>query len=150
MSAAYLNKITLTFLGTLVGISGSAEHIKRLSNRGENAWERYGAPVLLCIRGSMEHYMQVDYLLGSDGADLMKYREAYLTECNMVAVAVRLIPRLTNARLTIGRRPLPPRAASVGCSSTPSTPSRGLAGPLSSSPLLPASSPSTQPAANNA
>ncbi len=83
-------KVTATFLATVIGISGSPEDIITLHKRGRNGWERYGAPALLALRGSVEHYMQVDYLLGAGNEDLIGYKEAYLMECNMIAVAVRL------------------------------------------------------------
>ena len=83
-------KVTATFLATIVGISGSPEDILALHKRGRNGWERFGAPALLALRGAVEHYMQVDYLLGASNEDLIGYKEAYLMECNMIAVAVRL------------------------------------------------------------
>lgn len=84
----YLLKVTGAFSTTIFGPSTNLSDILRISRSGKTRWQRHGAPGVLALRGAVEHYLQIEDLLTRDDGYLMAYKESYVQECNMIAVAV--------------------------------------------------------------
>jgi hypothetical protein len=84
----YLLKVAGAFSTTILGPSTNFSDILRISRSGTTRWQRHGAPVVLALRGAVEQYLQIEDLLNRDDGYLMAYKESYVQECNMVAVAV--------------------------------------------------------------
>jgi hypothetical protein len=84
----YLLKLAGAFCTTILGPSTNVSDILSISRSGTTTWQKMGAPFILALRGAVEQYLQIEDLLTRDDEYLMAYKEAYVCECNMVAVAV--------------------------------------------------------------
>jgi len=84
----YFLKVVGAFSSTIFGPSTNISDILLISRSGSTPWQRHGAPYLLALRGAVEQYLQIQDLLTRDDEYLMAYKESYVQECNMVAVAV--------------------------------------------------------------
>lgn len=84
----YTLKVAGAVCSTILGPSMNFPDILRISKSGTTRWQRLGAPIILALRGAVEHYLQVEDLLARDDEYLMAYKESYIYECNMIAVAV--------------------------------------------------------------
>lgn len=85
----YVLKVAGAFASTIFGPSTNFVDIMRISRRGTAPWQKYGAPAVLALRGAVEQYLQIEDLLTRDDGYLMAYKDSYVQECNMIAVAVR-------------------------------------------------------------
>ena len=84
----YLLKLVGAFSTTILGPSTNVLDILSISRSGTTKWQRWGAPFILALRGAVEQYLQVEDLLTRDDEYLMAYKDSYVYECNMIAVAV--------------------------------------------------------------
>jgi hypothetical protein len=84
----YLLKLVGAFSTTILGPSTNVLDILSISRAGTTKWQRWGAPFILALRGAVEQYLQVEDLLTRDDEYLMAYKDSYVCECNMIAVAV--------------------------------------------------------------
>jgi hypothetical protein len=84
----YFLKVAGAFSSTILGPSTNFSDILRISRSGTTSWQRRGAPIVLALRGVVEQYLQIEDLLTRDDEHLMAYKDSYVHECNMVAVAV--------------------------------------------------------------
>jgi len=84
----YLLKLAGAFSTTILGPSTNVSDILSISRSGTTKWQRWGAPFILAFRGAVEQYLQIEDLLTRDDEYLMAYKDSYVYECNMIAVAV--------------------------------------------------------------
>jgi hypothetical protein len=84
----YLLKVAGAFSTTILGPSTNVSDIMSISRSGTTKWQRWGAPFVLALRGAVEQYLQIEDLLTRDDEYLMAYKDSYVHECNMIAVAV--------------------------------------------------------------
>jgi hypothetical protein len=84
----YLLKVAGAFSTTILGPSTNVSDILSISRSGTTKWQRWGAPFILALRGAVEQYLQIEDLLTRDDEYLMAYKDSYVYECNMIAVAV--------------------------------------------------------------
>lgn len=91
----YAWKVAAAWLGVIIGISANTEDIYALSRRGRSAWQRYGVPFVLVLRGALESYYQIEHVLESNSESLNSYQESLLMECNMISVAAAIVASVT-------------------------------------------------------
>jgi len=84
----YLLKVAGAFSTTILGPSTNVSDILSISRSGTTKWQRWGVPFILALRGAVEQYLQIEDLLTRDDEYLMAYKDSYVYECNMIAVAV--------------------------------------------------------------
>jgi hypothetical protein len=84
----YLLRVAGAFCTTILGPSTDLVDILTISRSGTTKWQRWGAPFILALRGAVEQYLQIEDLLTRGDEYLIAYKDSYVWECKMIAVAV--------------------------------------------------------------
>jgi hypothetical protein len=100
----YLLQVAGAFCTTILGPSTNVVDILGISRSGTTKWQRWGAPFILALRGAVEQYLQIEDLLTRGDEYLIAYKDSYVYECNMIAVAVSS-PLLYSNTFPAGRHP---------------------------------------------